>query len=154
MTDFDALLRQPGGFEGFSLGGEHPIGDDPSVAHAAHLPVPHLHLNAAALSSASQVRFEDDAVANGDVLRDVGVGLLEKPPEVLEEHSSLSGPLIGPVERAAKRRLDLHLGVRRFQHHRVVARFHASTIDRTISTFSCDIAYSDNPAALRASALL
>ena len=81
MTAPRPLLPQPGGFEGFALSGEHAICDDLPTAHGAHLPVAHLNLSAAALAPATQVRCKDDAVACGYVFLDVGVGLLEVPPE-------------------------------------------------------------------------
>jgi hypothetical protein len=50
------------------------------------------------------------------------------------------------------RKVPLNVGIELGQKASRSSAFHASTARWTISTFSCDIAYSDSPTASRASA--
>jgi hypothetical protein len=89
------LLRQPGGFEGRGLGAEQPIAHELAALNRGHLPVTDLYLDAAAPAAPKAVGQEDNLVALGDALVDLGVEVREAAPEAREVPLQTGDSFIG-----------------------------------------------------------
>ena len=101
------------------------------------------------------VTEHDDRVPGVDDVLELlpTLGRRSTAPRSVDARSTPSRPVIGPAPGSPARVDDADLGVeqRRHRHASQSPRSSASKAARTISTFSCDIAYSDSPAASRAS---
>ena len=145
------LLRQPGGFEGFLSIKKDPYAQELAVFEVVEVRK-RLSLCKAALGLQIQYQERQNAVG-------------PKRPQPLDLHLESRRPLINGLEKVPDPRFttvgpvdsrdwvdQLKIGVTEGEVRVNVPVVDGGDARLAISTFSCDIAYSDSPAASRASA--
>jgi hypothetical protein len=147
------LLRQPGGFEGLGFVLKLLVTDDLAVTHGIdRTHAASLHLEAAPLSVKPGSGGENNFVPHRDVLSRNRRNRRPRLPKALNEvPDALVTPVDATVGTTHGGEVELGVAVHLFKEGVDIPTPYASTLRRTISTFTSDIAYSDSPAASRAS---
>ena len=146
-----ALLRQPGGFEGFGLVREQPPADEPLVAERPYLDVGSLERHAAALALAALAHLDNHVIARVDEFLRIGGVFSPGPPELATKTLDHLSPAAS--ERSSGQ-LRVPPGVSSISSSSRLKKRVGSEVkaQRASSTFSRDIAYSVRPAIAKASA--
>ena len=111
---------------------------------------PELELGICALRTNPEPNESDDRLSGLDELLDLNRKIADRLLLICGPRFDFVHAPQWCAERGLARWDKLEIASRIFDHAAPVPRFHASMALRTISTFSCDIAYSDSPAASRA----